>query len=116
MSAPDRNEAYQDFYNSNLVRGDKGHLWLNATSVSSFNAGWDAAMNRADLCDPLQDERVRALEAENARLREALEEISRQKKTDELITELDVEYADFEGGYDACIDTARAALQEKTHD
>jgi hypothetical protein len=61
MSAPDRNEAYQDFYNSNLARGDKGHLWLNATSVSSFNAGWDAAMNRADLCDPMQDERVKAL-------------------------------------------------------
>ena len=42
----------------------------------------------------------------------ALREISRQKKTDELETEYDVECADFEGGYDACVDTARAALSE----
>ena len=42
----------------------------------------------------------------------ALRDISRQKKTDELETEYDVECADFEGGYDACVDTARAALSE----
>ena len=42
----------------------------------------------------------------------ALREISRQKKTDELETEYDVECADFEGGYDACVDTARAAISE----
>lgn len=47
------------------------------------------------------------------RMREALEEIARQKRTDELETELDAEHADFEGGYDACIDRARAALQEE---
>jgi len=41
---------------------------------------------------------------------EALREIARQKKTDELETAGDVEYADFEGGYDMCIDRARAAL------
>lgn len=44
------------------------------------------------------------------RLRAALKTIAKQKKTDELETACDVEYADFEGGYDACIDVARAAL------
>ena len=51
---------------------------------------------------------------EIARLREALEEIAKQKRTDEQETEHDVEYADFEGGYDACIDRARAALKGAT--
>jgi len=41
-----------------------------------------------------------------------LAEIARQKKTDELETEYDVEMADFEGGYDLCIDRARATLSE----
>lgn len=50
---------------------------------------------------------------EVGRLREALEKISTQKKTNELDTEYDVEFADFEDGYDMCIDTARAALAEK---
>lgn len=45
-----------------------------------------------------------------AELREALEEIARQKRTDELVTSVDVEYADFEQGYDDCIDCARAIL------
>lgn len=43
-------------------------------------------------------------------LRKAVEEIARQKKTTELVTACDVEYADFEDGYDMCIDRARAAL------
>ena len=46
------------------------------------------------------------------RMREALEEIARQKRTDELETELTAEHADFEGGYDACIDCARIALTD----
>ena len=46
------------------------------------------------------------------RLREALQDIAKQKKTDELVTVCDVEYADFEDGYDMCIDTARAALHQ----
>ncbi len=41
-----------------------------------------------------------------------LDGIAKQKRTDELETEYDVEVADFEGGYDACIDRARAALTE----
>jgi hypothetical protein len=56
-------------------------------------------------------ERVKAeARSDVAGLVEALRDISRQKKTDELDTEHDVEFADFEGGYDACIDRARAAL------
>lgn len=47
---------------------------------------------------------------ENARLRAALKEIAGQKKTGELNTEYEVECADFEEGYDACVSTARAAL------
>jgi hypothetical protein len=54
-----------------------------------------------------------ALNAENARLWEALRDIARQKKTDELDTEYDVEVADFEGGYDSIIDIARVAVGEK---
>lgn len=57
--------------------------------------------------------RAEAAERDNARLREALEEIARQKLTDELETEADVEYADFEEGYDCCIRRARAALKEQ---
>jgi hypothetical protein len=44
----------------------------------------------------------------------AIEEIARQKKSTELDNEYEVECADFEDGYDACIDTARVgAPQEK---
>ena len=49
-------------------------------------------------------------------LEAALREIACQKKTDELETSHDVEFADFEDGYDRCIDTARAALGEKKDD
>lgn len=41
---------------------------------------------------------------------EAMEEIACQKRTDELDTAYDVEVADFEGGYDECINRARSAL------
>jgi hypothetical protein len=43
---------------------------------------------------------------------EALEDISRQKKTDELETEYEAECADFEAGFDTCVDVARATLTE----
>lgn len=43
--------------------------------------------------------------------RDALATISEQKKTDELKTATDVEYADFEQGYDDIIDIARNALK-----
>lgn len=47
-----------------------------------------------------------------AKMREALEKIGKQKKTDELETACDVEYADFEQGYDDSIAIARAILKE----
>ena len=54
---------------------------------------------------------IRALPAAQPDPREAaLRDIARQKKTDEMDTEYDVEYADFEGGYNAIIDVARVAL------
>ena len=54
----------------------------------------------------------RALPAAQPDPREAaLRDIARQKKTDEMDTEYDVEYADFEGGYNAIIDVARVALR-----
>ena len=47
-----------------------------------------------------------------AKLEEALKDIAKQKKTTELVTSCDVEYADFEEGYDTCIDVAREALED----
>ena len=55
--------------------------------------------------------RAEAAEAKLATAVEALEDMANQKRTDELETEYDVECADFEGGYDACIDVARAAIR-----
>ena len=46
--------------------------------------------------------------------RDALAKISEQKKTDELETVNDVEFADFEQGYDDIIDIARKVLGEDT--
>ena len=57
-----------------------------------------------------------AAQQREAGLRAALDEIAKQKRTDELATEYDVECADFEGGYDACIDRARAALAQTPTD
>jgi len=47
--------------------------------------------------------------AENKRLREALSEISRQKLSSEMDTDAWTS-ADWTGGYDSCVETARAAL------
>ena len=49
--------------------------------------------------------------AENKRLREGLESIARQKLDAEM-DEIEVLNADYIGGYDECVKTARAALQE----
>ena len=57
-------------------------------------------------------QRAKSAEAKLAKAVEALREIARLNKTDELETEYDVEVADFEGGYDLCIDRARATLAE----
>lgn len=56
---------------------------------------------------------ILALLAEIERMQEVLKTISGQKKTTELETVADVEYADFEQGYDDMIDFARATLGEK---
>jgi len=62
--------------------------------------------------EALMDAGFAEYERRLAKAVEALREIARQKKTDELETEYDVEVADFEGGYDLCIDRARATLAE----
>jgi DNA repair exonuclease SbcCD ATPase subunit len=59
-------------------------------------------------------QRAKTAEAKLAKAVEDLGEIAQQKKTDELETEYDVEFADFEGGYDWCIDLARTTLAELT--
>jgi hypothetical protein len=43
---------------------------------------------------------------------EALANIASQKKTDEIETEYEAECADFEAGFDTCVDVARSALTE----
>lgn len=58
---------------------------------------------------PMFDLRIAAHD-EIERLEAALKDIAKQKKTDELETEYDVEVADFETGYDTIIDVARKAL------
>lgn len=50
------------------------------------------------------------------KMREALEKIASQKRTNELETACDVEYADFEQGYDDSIAIARAILKEIDND
>ena len=57
--------------------------------------------------------RLRAAEADRDRLREALEQISLQEKSEELDLTLR-RNADFVDGYDTCVDVARAALKEGT--
>lgn len=56
--------------------------------------------------DELVDD-IKKLKAENQRMREALEDISKQWKSDEWEEE-----GDTEGGYDILIDVARNALKE----
>ena len=53
--------------------------------------------------------RITELEAENARLCEALNEIARQPLA-EAMNDEDLERASFEDGYDYCVRHARAAL------
>ncbi len=75
---------------------------------------------RAHMVGPLAERRLNArliamapdLAAALLKAEEALEDISRQKKTDELETEYEAECADFEAGFDTCVDVARATLTE----
>jgi hypothetical protein len=59
---------------------------------------------------------VARLTAEVERMRGVLKAISKQKRTDELDNEYEVECCDFEGGYDFCINTARAAMRDAPSD
>lgn len=60
-------------------------------------------------------DRIEALQAESARLREALNGIASQWKSDEMTRE-QWDVADFIGGFDECIKVARAALQQDKQD
>ena len=77
------------------------------TAGKVLDIGLDRIRAFAAAIDMQAAERARA-----DKLLEALENIARQKKTDELDTDYGVEYADFEGGYDAIIDEARTAIRE----
>jgi hypothetical protein len=75
------------------------------------NANQLAALERLRYVSANQLAALERLRAENKSMVNSLRWIAGQKKTDELITEFDAEYADFEGGYDAIIDVARAELR-----
>lgn len=94
-----------------------GDIWFGRQDNRTYGTHrWDGAAWQAL---PTETEALIGLLAKErakiARLTEALKEIAHQKKTSELDTEYDVECADFEAGYDACIDRARAALQENAN-
>jgi len=63
MSAPDR-IWIDGAVNANVWAEQKTDCTLSGVAAYEYR--------RADLCDPTQDERVKALEAENARLKHAL--------------------------------------------
>ena len=72
MSAPDRIWAYtNDEYGERMT--DHGTWDTGIEGQPDCHPEWPhAPYIRADLCNPTQDERVKVLEAENARLRDAL--------------------------------------------
>lgn len=79
--------------------------WLAGSTIDEFEAN----IRRVARLPDLEAAHISALDR-IAVLEGALREIAGYLRTDELATEYDVECADFEGGYDACIDRARAAL------
>ena len=106
------------------------HILAEAVGVSAWTPSdgsetWDgdvagtvySILRAARVLDEDTDEtamiRADKAEAERDAARAALAEIARQKKTTELETEYDEAVADFEAGYDACIEVARAALAAK---
>lgn len=83
-----------------------------AARGSEVRTGYDRNYNAPWRAEAIAAWNRRALPAAQPDPREAaLRDIARQKKTDEMDTEYDVEYADFEGGYNAIIDVARVALR-----
>lgn len=49
--------AYAEYYRTNLQKGPNGHVWLNSTSVSAFNAGYSAALRATVEAERLRAER-----------------------------------------------------------
>ena len=94
-------------------KGALGSINLADSVARSMPANARTALTARD--ERMKAEGARESQVKIARLTEALKEIAHQKKTSELDTEYDVECADFEAGYDACIDRARAALQENAN-
>jgi phosphosulfolactate phosphohydrolase-like enzyme len=85
---------------------------LATREATTMPPGWaDAHALYSDAADEIEAlrQRAEAAEAERDRLAEYLGRIARQKRSDELETEADVEYADFTDGFDACVNVARAA-------
>lgn len=70
-------------------------IWMGREIKTAEDIDFRQAYIRADIADELA---------------RALLEIAREKRTDELITEYDVEVADFEAAHDMFIDRARSAL------
>lgn len=103
MSAPDR-----------IVAGEDENSCEECAIHCPLGLGCLVRAGECAECGLIGYEYIRAdltfTPAEIAQVREMLAEISRQKKTTELETEYDVEVADFEDGYDMCVDTARAAF------
>lgn len=63
-------------------------------------------------CDALAKACAEPIAAALLKAEEALANIASQKKTDEIETEYEAECADFEAGFDTCVDVARATLTE----
>ena len=72
MTDPDLTpEAVERLKAEVMTLEHNGGLWVTAEDYAALSAALEAEKARADLCTPT-DERVKELEAENARLREAL--------------------------------------------
>ena len=92
MSAPER------------IIADCGNVQSGTSDLCQWEHWGDLVeYNRADLCDPMQDERVKALQAENARLREALQDMVSLFSADNVL---------LKGTHlNATLELARAALR-----
>lgn len=77
-------------------------------------APWPPHLSRVMWAGLAAAEKKRADDAEAriARLEAALREIAKQKRANELQSAYEEVTADFEEGYDACVDRARAALED----
>ncbi len=92
--------------------------WVDVVGPSFSVGGPTRAtdLSLADEAKRLADARLIAMAPDLAaallKAEEALANIASQKKTDEIETEYEAECADFEAGFDTCVDVARSALTE----